>query len=36
VAAVDFAFLAIEEAEYEVLDAALARAEADEMASART
>jgi hypothetical protein len=28
-----FAVLAIEEAEYEVLDAALARAEADEMAT---
>jgi hypothetical protein len=33
--AVGFALLAIQEAEYEVLDAALARAEADEFASAK-
>jgi vacuolar-type H+-ATPase subunit I/STV1 len=31
--AIDFAYLALEEAEYEVLDAALARAEADELAA---
>jgi hypothetical protein len=31
--AVDFAYLAIVEAEAEVLDAALARAEADELAT---
>lgn len=34
VAAVDFALQAVEEAEYEVLDAILARAEANEMATA--
>lgn len=30
---IDFAYLALEEAEYEILDAALARAEADELAA---
>ena len=30
---IEFAYLALEEAEYEVLDAALARAEADELAA---
>jgi hypothetical protein len=34
VASVEFALVAIEEAEYDALDAALARAEADEMVSA--
>ena len=34
-AAVAFAMLAVEEAEYEVLDAILSRAEADEMAAAK-
>jgi hypothetical protein len=34
-AAVEFAILAVEEAEYEVLDALLARAEADDLAAAR-
>ena len=34
-AAVEFAILAVEEAEYEVLDALLARAEADDLAAAK-